>query len=198
MSSRVCFIDGCDGGSAARGMCHSHYERWRRSGGVRIGGPLFRRGDVLGRFWAKVDKDGPLPGDETLAAGLGPCWIWTASQHGKGYGSTTYQGRLLSAHRASFVIHGGVLIDGMDIDHLCRVRLCVNPEHLEQVTHAENIKRGDTGITWRSKTHCLRGHPFDDENTHWFTTARGGSGRSCRACARERTRQSRLRQLAAS
>lgn len=191
VENRLCEVEGCDGTASARGFCHAHYERKRLTGDVGADRPLLRRRDSLGRFWAKVNKDGPIPAADTLAAGLGPCWLWTASQHGKGYGSVFHHGRLLSAHRASFEIHGGVLILGMELDHLCKVRLCVNPDHLEQVTHAENVRRGDTGLFQRSKTHCPQQHPYDEENTYFFTTPRGYVGRSCRACKREKIRARR-------
>jgi GNAT superfamily N-acetyltransferase len=200
MSERICSVDTCDDNARDAGMCHPHYERNRRHGDPHHGGLLLHRGDTLGRFLAKVDKDGPLPQPGTLAYERGttsPCWLWTSpSLQGKGYGNFHYKGRNTGAHIASFQIHGGVLIDGLELDHLCKVRLCVNPEHLEQVTHAENIRRGNTGIFQRSKTHCPQDHIYDEQNTYYFTTPRGYTGRSCRACKRDEQRVRRSAQTA--
>lgn len=79
------------------------------------------------RFWPKVDKNGP-----------NGCWLWTGALNPAGYGK--YGDGL--AHGAAFRLSGGVKPDGMELDHLCRVRHCVNPEHLEPVTHLENMQRG--------------------------------------------------------
>jgi hypothetical protein len=91
------------------------------------------------------------------------------------------------AHRAVYEMEVGPIADGLEIDHLCRNRGCVNPAHLEPVTHKENVLRGATvpGLN-AVKTHCLRGHEFDEENTRHI--ARNGR-RVCRACMRERCRE---------
>lgn len=130
------------------------------------------------RFWAKVDKNGP-----------GGCWLWTAGTS-KGYGQF-----LNGAHRVSYEMLVGPIPEGLHIDHLCRVRACVNPDHLEPVTRKENILRGVGAPAVNArKTHCSQGHPYNDENTYAYTYANGKeSRRDCRACQRERKRQSRLR-----
>ena len=74
-----------------------------------------------------------------------------------------------------------------ELDHLCKVRHCVNPEHLESVAHAENVRRGNGGQNWAAKTHCPQGHPYDEENTRVIS-----GRRVCRTCANERSRAWRL------
>lgn len=94
----------------------------------------------------KVDKNG--------------CWLWQGHIHPKtGYTVFCSLGKPELAHRYSYKTFNGPLIEGLVIDHLCRVRHCVNPKHLDQVTQTENMRRG---IKWESlKTHCPRGHQYD-------------------------------------
>lgn len=123
-------------------------------------------------FLAKVDK-------------TGSCWLWTAGLDNHGYGAfnaRTNQGRRRTkkAHRWSYEHHVGPIPDGLDLDHLCRVRSCVNPDHLEPVTRGENIRRGDLSDNngRNAWTHCPRGHPYDAANT--YVCPQGT--RNCRAC----------------
>lgn len=119
------------------------------------------------------------------------CWIWTAHLNKDGYG-TTSDGlrsdgtfRRLSAHRLMYELLVGSVPDGLQLDHLCRVRSCCNPSHLEPVTCRENLMRGINQVArMAAQTHCIRGHPFDEANT--YRPAKGG--RACRACARIRGR----------
>lgn len=132
----VCKIDGCDRPRVCRGWCRPHYNRWRTHGDPHAGGPFrpLQSAPAEARFWAKVDKNGPVPADRP---DLGPCWLWTASTN-DGY---PYFGKEGWAHRWSYRYHVGPIPDGHEVDHLCFVRSCVNPAHLEAVTHAENMRR---------------------------------------------------------
>lgn len=107
------------------------------------------------------------------------CWIWTAARS-HGYGVVTIDRRLVKAHRSVYQALVGQIPEGLTIDHLCRERACVNPEHLEPVTHRENILRGE-GVAAKNaaKTHCPYGHEYDEKNTR-----RTGGRRVCRECSR--------------
>ena len=109
------------------------------------------------------------------------CWLWTSTSHSDGYGLILVGGRRRLAHRLSYELHRGPIPEGLDLDHLCRQRCCVNPAHLEPVTVRVNILRGVSPAALHAvKTQCPRGHAYDDTNTY-----RTPSGeRKCRACHR--------------
>lgn len=111
------------------------------------------------------------------------CWEWVASIHSEGYGQMSYLGKPTVAHRIGYMLLIGPIPDGMDIDHLCRNRKCVNPSHLEVVSRAVNLRRGIPN-KFKNATHCIHGHAFDAENTHITKTGQ----RVCRACLRIRSR----------
>lgn len=108
------------------------------------------------------------------------CWIWNASKNEDGYGLFRFNGKVRRAHQFSYKLYKGKLKDGCEIDHICKNRSCVNPYHMEGVTHKENTLRGNTvGGVYARRTHCKSGHPFTGENVY----SRGpGLGRGCRAC----------------
>lgn len=97
---------------------------------------------------------------------------------------------MMLAHRFTYELIAGEISDGLTIDHLCRNRCCVNPDHMQPVTQAENLLRGDgfVGVNAR-KTRCVNGHEFTDENTY----VRPNGRRVCRACHRETSRASYYR-----
>lgn len=131
MSHRTCSVPGCARPAKARLLCSKHYQR-----AMAGKADLPPRITTADRFWEKVDKNGPVP---DFAPHLGPCWIWTAFRTDDGYGKFNWRNGQL-AHRYLFE---GRIPAGHELDHLCRVRHCVNPDHLEPVTRRENVLRGD-------------------------------------------------------
>lgn len=113
------------------------------------------------------------------------CWNWIGyiSKNGYGkiaYNQSTYTG--FEAHRLSYILFKGKLNSTLQLDHLCRNRSCVNPDHLEEVTKKENIMRGiGIGVRNKAKTHCPQGHEYTPENTR-ISPANGG--RCCNKCQR--------------
>jgi hypothetical protein len=107
------------------------------------------------------------------------CWLWTANQLPRGYGQLKYKRRCSYSHRVVYEILVGPIPKGLHIDHLCRTPSCCNPDHLEPVTHLENVRRGDAGQHHARKEECPHGHPYTEENTR-----RNEKGRWCRACAK--------------
>ena len=129
---------------------------------------------TIERFWASVDLWDP-----------DHCWLWTGGTHAGGYGRIMHEGRLVRAHRFAYEHFRDPIPDGLQLDHLCRVRHCVNPKHLEVVSAKDNLRRGyGVAGTHRRQTHCKRGHEFTPENTY-REPSRPGS-RSCRKCQRQR------------
>lgn len=136
---------------------------------------------IADRFWEKVDKCGPIPANRT---DLGPCWLWLRYRMKNGYGlfrkTTQATDSQFLSHRVAYELSVGPIPDGLIIDHLCRNRACVNPSHLEPVTHRVNNLRGETiAAKFAGTTHCPAGHPYDEANTY-----RDGRGRRCRECHR--------------
>jgi hypothetical protein len=149
------------------------------------------------QFWSKVDRTG----------GPDSCWPWTAGLSGNGYGSVGW-GHVRQTHRVAYELAVGPIPADMVLDHTChnadpsclggrdcQHRRCVNPAHLEPVTRLVNVQRGRNGNA--SKTHCVKGHPFDERNTCW----RRNGGRVCRKCRNfqsERARQLRRKRASRS
>lgn len=109
------------------------------------------------------------------------CWIWTGytDKYGYGYFKDRITGKSKAAHRLSYELFRGSLSSAMQIDHLCKVRCCVNPLHLEMVSQYENIRRGNVMKRRAANdTHCLHGHEYTADNI----IIRDGLYRRCRAC----------------
>ena len=136
---------------------------------------------AVNRFQANVSK---------LPSG---CWEWTASCYQNGYGSFYYAGRKIKAHRFAYETLVGVIPKGLEIDHLCRNRRCVNPAHMELVTRSENILRGllpGIGRAYQqNKTYCPNGHPYNEANTYLRIDRQGRECRTCRIEASRRWRE---------
>lgn len=137
------------------------------------------------RFWSRVDKNGP-----------GGCWLWTGRLH-DGYGDIeVWRGgyrKRTPVHRLAYEALIGTIPDGLHLDHLCRVRSCVNPAHLEPVTIRENIRRGVGATAMNArKTHCKWGHEFTPDNTVFDSIG----NRVCLFCRRRTARESTRRRRA--
>lgn len=129
------------------------------------------------------------------------CWTWIGAKKGNGYGIAASAGRVVSTHRISYELFRGPIPEGLHIDHVCHSRdaaclggiscphrMCVNPDHLEPVSAAENLRRGRGFVARQVRvTECPQGHPYDQANTAWLRNKR-----SCRACDRVRHAARRL------
>jgi hypothetical protein len=123
------------------------------------------------RFWSKVDK-------------TDSCWLWNASKCQNGYGRFRFKGMARLAHRIAYELINGKIPDGMEIDHLCNNSSCVNPDHLEAVPHAENMKRLQKRLRY-----CKQGHEYTEENT--YMTPKGH--KQCKTCRKIYDRESKAR-----
>ena len=138
------------------------------------------------RFWLRVEK-------------TATCWIWKGHvlAKGKAYGQVHIRGKSMMAHRYPWEQKHGPVPPRLQLDHLCRNRLCVNPNHLEAVSARENIMRS-TGVAAinAKRTKCVNGHELSPENTKTSLRKDGNTRRHCRKCwaaANRRYREKKLR-----
>lgn len=170
----ICKIEGCETRAVARGWCRKHYTRWQRHGD-----PLhiaYGDTDQEARFWSKVDRRGE-----------GECWPWLGVITSNGYGQHSIRGKRTGAHRFAYEIAKGPIPEGLTIDHVrawgCTRTDCVNPNHLEAVTLAENLRRSDNApAVNRRKSACPKGHEY---------TQRGNGERRCLECGNKQQRDRR-------
>ena len=123
MNKRTCNIDGCGRPTHARGLCSKHYMRWWTHGDPRGGGRCYSAPEEA--FAARTER-------------RGECLVWTGAKDGGGYGHLKVNGRLTKAHRYAYEEEYGPIPDGMEIDHICHNRACVNVDHLRLATAAQN------------------------------------------------------------
>jgi len=174
--TRLCTIEGCERKIVARGWCYRHYDRWRKHGDpMKTLTPTRVVGTPEERFWAKVDASGD-------------CWEWTASKHKDGYGLFRPHSNetMTRAHQFAWTTLVGPVPEGLELDHLCRNPACVNPDHLEPVTHRENMRRTSATTVWvkkaaRERTHCPQNHEYSGDNV-----IMDGGYRKCRTCVNKR------------
>lgn len=171
-----CIVDSCLRRKRPSGYCSKHYNNYVRHGSP-IAPPKWE--PVEPRIWTHVEP-------------TGFCWEWTGRVETTGYGKFSYRGAQVLAHRFVYELLVGPIPSGMQIDHLCHNRACVNPDHLEPVSARINQLRSmsPSGQNVR-KTHCPKGHPYDEENT--YVTPNGG--RQCRACRHARAIAKRKERL---
>lgn len=168
--TRLCSAASCDRDAATKvGMCLKHYKRWKRRGTTHDVTPEER-------FFAYIQP----------VAKWDACWIWVNSKQVGGYGRFSVGKTLHLAHRWSYEFFRAEIPDGLNIDHLCSTPACVNPWHLEPVTQRVNLHRSRNHVGENArKTHCIRGHEFNEANTYLTREGR----RHCKPCARIRDRK---------
>jgi len=191
----TCRVEGCDREVHIKKhkLCFKHYFRLWKNGDVHAvltpkplsDGPVVKtiklRGKDFGLTQAEIDNFyGKIKKTNS-------CWHWESSIGWDGYGRFSLRKNCYLAHRFSYELNVGPIPTGMQIDHLCRNRFCVNPAHLDPVDNDENMYRRVL-----ARAHCKNGHPFDEKNT--YVNPNRGRFRVCRKCAAlyQRRRNARL------
>lgn len=194
-AGRSCSFPGCAGRYKAADYCSTHYDQQRRGEEIRPVGEYRGRANaartrpVAERFWEKVDKHGPVP---DYRPDLGPCWLWTSPPQGDDYGRFRSDRGDVGAHVWAWKQEHGPVPDGLELDHLCRVRRCVRHSHLEPVTPAENKRRArlanpEAVPGWGGPIQqCSKGHSMADAYVVNYRS--GKQRRRCRTCDLDRQR----------
>lgn len=138
------------------------------------------------RFWSKVNM-----------LNVNGCWLWTGTVTDQGYGCLSIGGKKIRAHRLAYRLCVGYIPAPLTVDHKCNIRLCVNPSHMEIKTASENASRAwkinpnHGGKGCPKKTHCRRGHPYQE--AHRIPSPSGGWKNWCKTCAHDRYIKSKNR-----
>src|SRR6266498_3719295 len=179
---QTCSENGCDRPARKRGLCNTHYERQRLAGVFKI-----QERDPVIRLWSRIDKNGPVP---TYRPDLGPCWIWQGATT-SGYGRVYFDGRLQPVHHVVWFLTIGAFPDGRQADHLCRVRACCRPYHIEPVTQRINLMRGASPAAgYARRSHCAAGHPLEGPDADVYIHPDHPTWRHCRKCRRKASAKS--------
>jgi hypothetical protein len=165
----ACTVHGCELPQYAHGWCENHYARQRRHGGLHDA--RAQRSDPVARFWSQVNK-------------TDTCWLWTGGLNNGGYGRYSTGDGSIGPHVYAVLLDGREVPDGMEVDHLCRVRHCVRPDHLDVVTHTTNVRRS---LPHRAQLPtCRNGHELTLDNV---MPSQGK--RACRICVKAAQRRYR-------
>ena len=165
MSDATCIIPGCTKPRRKRGACNSHYMKWWYG---RLDLPLTIP-SLSEKFWSRVDK-------------TDSCWLWTGGKDTDGYGRFHFGGKSIAAHRWAWQELRGPIAEGLVLDHKCYTLACVNPEHLQAVSHAKNLENragvpstntsGVRGVSWDKRTRRFRVYATSNYRQHYGGTYR--------------------------
>lgn len=127
---RVCEVEGCENAHEAKGWCNKHYLRVKYHGDIEVASPRYPT--AAGALAARTEWEGD-------------CLIWHGARSGDGYGRMKHNGHTMGSHHVAWELANGSVPEGLELDHLCGNRACVNTDHLEPVTHEENMSRRGVG-----------------------------------------------------
>ena len=150
--TKVCSFEGCGRPFYAKDLCNGHYIQHRKGQELRPLRPSSRGRPLEQRFWVKVKK---TPG----------CWEWTAATTSNGYGQFSVDGRYRRAHRVAWEMTNGPIPEGMELDHRCANKRCVNPAHLRVTTRSQNMQHRT--INQRNNTSGVRGVTWNKRAKAW-------------------------------